>query len=506
MEAGGKRLGCDPDRTRRSAWLAVRTGVGALVLALAAGSAAAAQFETIYRFMDNGAGRDPSGELTIDGLGRLYGTTERGGAVCPDASYSCGGTVYRLRSPRSPGGAWRHNVLHSFPGGRAGSTPKAGVIQSSDGTLSGTTHYGGVVSCEFETRGWGCGTVFQLLPPEEGKRRWTKRILHRFEGEEDGRFPDEPLGRRADGTLFGSTERGGASDGGVAFTITFPGGAAGRSVYANTTARDIDDELFEAIRKWIGKVGGKYPSSPEDCPQGTHWFEFNRTCFPDAPYGGVYPANASRRAFKTDGSLYGTAFADGDSDCVFTAFGCGVVYRLRPPADPSNPWRYSVLHSFLGGSDGAFPNAGVTIGPDRSLYGTTSQGGVLCPNDEARGCGVIYRLLPPSGPSSAWQYQVLYRFKGGLDGAKPFGQLALGPDGALYGATRAGGGCSFTSGGCGTVYKLTPPSEPGKRWTRTILHRFQAGAEGAFPNGSVLLAADGALYGVTTYTVYRIAP
>ncbi len=501
MNAEGKRLGRDLGRTARRPVCAAVAGAGALMFALGAcGAAEAAQFETIYRFTDNAAGRDPSGDLAVDDRGVLFGTTERGGKVCPDASYSCGGTIYRLKPPGAAGGVWRHNILHSFAGGRGGSTPRGGVVWHPDGILSGTTNYGGSVACAYEPHGWGCGTVFQLLSPEAGQGGWTKRVLHRFRGDNDGRLPDRRLSQYLDGTLFGATTDGGSGGNGVAFKVEFPNGPRGSGAMRLPPAPRSIDYAYLIIKALIKNNQGVHPLAIELSPPGTMFLD---DC---VPLFGPAASSAAATGYKSDGSLYGATQAGGSTDCVFTSVGCGVIYRFKPPADPSKPWRYVILHSFLGGSAGAFPNAGVTIGPDRSLYGTTSQGGALCPNDETRGCGVVYRLLPPSGPSSGWRYRVLYRFKGGLDGAKPVGQLALGADGALYGATREGGGCTFASGGCGTVYKLTPPSQPGERWKRTILHRFQAGAAGAFPNGSVLLAPDGAVYGVTTYTIYRITP
>jgi hypothetical protein len=77
MEAQAKRFGCGLGRSAgRSISSAARLLGGALALALAAGVASAApQFETIYAFTNNADGRDPSGELVIDGTGALYGTT-----------------------------------------------------------------------------------------------------------------------------------------------------------------------------------------------------------------------------------------------------------------------------------------------------------------------------------------------------------------------------------------------------------------------------------------------
>jgi hypothetical protein len=436
---------------------------------LAAGPASAARFQTIYSFPTNADGRDPSGDLAVDPRGWLYGTTERGGRICPDASYTCGGTVYRLRPPATSGGSWQHNVLHSFSGGSGGATPRGGIIWGPGGVLSGATHYGGALACPYETRGWGCGAVFQLYPPGGGQTRWTKQVLHRFNGERDGRFPDARLAQGRDGTLFGSTAQGGANNNGMTFTITFPesAGASGKQ------ARSPDYT-----------VGWHLPAPPKPGDPG--------------------PLTENSRSPEV-GDFFGIAMTGGIG-CSISASGCGAIFELHVSigrrAGSKYVTEYSTLHQFRGGSDGAFPSGELTVGPDGSLYGVTSMGGSSCPNDTARGCGVVYRLVPPPGGAGPWSRQILYRFRGGMDGALPRGKLALDGNGALYGVTREGGGCSFTADGCGTVFKLEPPIPPDTRWKRTILHRFQTGA---FPNGSVLLSG-GAIYGVTTRSVYKITP
>lgn len=64
--------------------------------------------------------------------------------------------------------------------------------------------------------------------------------------------------------------------------------------------------------------------------------------------------------------------------------------------------------------------------------------------------------------------------------------------GNLYGTTRANG---YLGTGDGLVYKLTPSSGT---WTETVLHYFE-GSDGQFPSGSVLIDANGNLYGTTSY-------
>jgi uncharacterized repeat protein (TIGR03803 family) len=168
----------------------------------------------------------------------------------------------------------------------------------------------------------------------------------------------------------------------------------------------------------------------------------------------------------------------------------------------------TVLYSFTGGPDGAFPLSELLITKNGALIGTTSQGGDLNGCGGA-GCGVVFELTPPPAGRGAWKETVLHRFKGGSDGAAPLAGVLMDMTGALYGATSAGGGggCYSYSSlsyvwfkvaliGCGTMFKLTPPAAGHPVWTETVLYPFQ-GKDGRIPTGVPLMERTGVLYGVT---------
>jgi uncharacterized repeat protein (TIGR03803 family) len=75
------------------------------------------------------------------------------------------------------------------------------------------------------------------------------------------------------------------------------------------------------------------------------------------------------------------------------------------------------------------------------------------------------------------------------NGAYPYGTLVQGLDGNFYGTT-AEGGRQRCSGGCGTVFKITPGG------TLTTLYRF-VGTDGGYPVAGLVLATDGNFYGNT---------
>ena len=83
-------------------------------------------------------------------------------------------------------------------------------------------------------------------------------------------------------------------------------------------------------------------------------------------------------------------------------------------------------------------------------------------------------------------YRILHKFQAGADGALPEAGLARDAAGNLYGTTFYG------PKGAGTVFKVDTAGK------KTILHAFAAGADGAGPTGDLTIDAAGNLYGTTT--------
>jgi uncharacterized repeat protein (TIGR03803 family) len=72
--------------------------------------------------------------------------------------------------------------------------------------------------------------------------------------------------------------------------------------------------------------------------------------------------------FDSSGALYGTADVGGN-------YGYGTVYKLTPPAGGGTPWNLTVLYSFMRGTDGGNPTAGVIFDSSGALYGAAYDGG-----------------------------------------------------------------------------------------------------------------------------------
>jgi len=146
---------------------------------------------------------------------------------------------------------------------------------------------------------------------------------------------------------------------------------------------------------------------------------------------------------------------------------------------PAQAQTFTVLYNFKGSPDGANPYAGLLQDTAGNLYGTTTVGGSS--ND-----GTVFKV-DTSGTET-----VLHAFSG-ADGISPYAGVIMDAKGNLYGTSANGGtGCSGT--GCGTVFELT--SKAGGRWTETVLHKFTADPDGAYPFG-LIQDAKGNLYGAT---------
>jgi uncharacterized repeat protein (TIGR03803 family) len=206
-------------------------------------------------------------------------------------------------------------------------------------------------------------------------------------------------------------------------------------------------------------------------PLTSHGFEtiYSFRNSPKSP-GGANPNELT----AWHGMLYGTTQWGGRK-----AFGS--VFSM----DTSGKKR--VIYQFKGGSDGMFPDGGLTV-MNGVLYGTTSGGGDGCetgPGGE-EGCGTVFSV------TTSGQEQIFHRFTWGTDGAHPLSDLTL-LDGKLYGVAWSGGSkkvCGDVTYGCGIVFEV---SAAGKY---RIVYRFKGGRDGEFPEGT-LLAFHGKLFGTT---------
>jgi uncharacterized repeat protein (TIGR03803 family) len=156
----------------------------------------------LYSFTGGNDGANPYAALVQGSDGNFYGTTYSGGT-------NGDGTVFQI----NPNGAL--TSIYSFTGGNDGANPYAALVQGSDGNFYGTTEFGG-------TNGYG--TVFQISP------KGSYHSLYSFQGHAGGAYPYAGLVQGSDGSFYGTTYYGGTNKSGTVFTISTNGG--GRFLYS----------------------------------------------------------------------------------------------------------------------------------------------------------------------------------------------------------------------------------------------------------------------------------
>jgi len=299
-----------------------------------------------------------------------------------------------------------------------GTNPQAGLITDGAGNLYGTAAL---------STARADGSVFKLSP--QGGGSWTENVLHLFHGTPDGDTPESRL-VLMNGTLFGTTLLGGANNMGTAFATIPPSQPGG---------------------PWTTRILYSFGSVGQD---GLN------------PNVGLLPARPG---------FYGVTMNGGST-------GRGTVFKLTPPSNPLDPWNETILYSFAGGTDAAFPLGELSQDALGNLYGVALLGG-------ANNVGAIYRLSPVGG--GAWTESVIYSFHG-PDGSSPTGKLLVAKDGSLFGTTSGGGPRQG-----GIVYQLVPPVNPGDPWTQNILYSFTGGFDGGGPFAGVIMDTQGRIFGTT---------
>jgi uncharacterized repeat protein (TIGR03803 family) len=413
----------------------------ALSSGLAVCAPAEAQLTVLHQFTGGADGGTPYAALISDAAGNLYGTTSKGGS----SNY---GTAYELSPPAAGGSVWDETVLYSFDGGLGGDGSLGALVFDKAGNLYGMASGGSVAHPAYRTVGnifeltppaagksiWGhqilrqftvadqdhgghpyyaalildaqgvlYGTtmapnIFSLSPPVTPGGIWQfKNLAFIYNAPKYG-----SLAFDRHGALYGTTDFGPGNDGvGTIYQLNPP--AAGQKTWHNRTILTFTRQLnaynpqsgvtFDEQGNIYGTTtsGTIYKLSPADSTEST-W-----------KYSSLYTFKGGSGSDPSDGflpvgpvalgvSLYGTTLLGGSAQCTVSPpagipnNGCGVIYRLMPPAAGKTTWTEKVLYRFTGGNDGAYPYAGLLV-KDGALYGTTWGGGQY-------GHGTVFKINP----------------------------------------------------------------------------------------------------------------
>ncbi|MDB6173895.1 MAG: 3-carboxymuconate cyclase [Chthoniobacteraceae bacterium] len=393
--------------------------------------------------------------------GNLYGTTRNGGV-------EDSGTVFKV----TPTGLL--GTLSEF-GGNQGEHPQSALLSGNDGNYYGTTQSGGTDKL---------GTIFRIIP---GAPLVTLVSFTGNGGNSKGKSPSAELIYGSDGSFYGTTSAGGASDRGTIFKMSSEGilttlveftgnGFTNRGGEPKAALVEGSDGSFYGTTYAGGErnLGTVFKMSPTGALTTLAEFTSN------APENkGAYPIGRLVRG--TDGSFYGTTSAGGSTASY--SIGNGTVFKIT---------QEGVLTTLVDFSDTAArsPYAGLILTGDGSFYGSTLGGGAL-------GRGTLFKMTP------AGQVSVLAKFTGGapIEGVAPQGELVEANDGRFYGTTTGGGRE-------GTLFQVTA----GGAFKSLVDFAGNTGDHpGALPASALITGLDGNLYGTTLNggrgglgTIYRI--
>jgi hypothetical protein len=354
---------------------AVAAGTVSILAMLAATSHADEQLIPLYVFGGQADGSNPNAGLIADRQGNLFGTTFNGGAHACNGGAGCG-VVFEV-APQSDG-SWKEITLYTFLAHDDGTDPSSPLAMDKAGTLYGHARVAG--------KG---GTVYRLAP---SGGVWTFDILYEFPGGSDGILNDYAPLLVEKNKVYGIQQTGGAQNAGSLFELkppkdggvpwerktlfAFPSGAGTPSWLVKDP---LSDTIYVATYDGNGAIVALSPSAKHQ------WTETVLYSFA----GGSDGADPSDLIVGTDGTIYGiSGFSDGRSD----------VFSLTPPSGPGGAWTKASLYSA-----GPYGPSSITIAPNGALVGVEF-------GEIDFDAGHAFKLDPPKQPGNPWRYKQLWDF------------------------------------------------------------------------------------------------
>ena len=391
-----------------------------------------------------GQGANPTGELIQATNGKLYAMTRLGGATNVGVifEYDIAGPTYSKKI----------DLVNSTA---IGSAPFGSLIQVSTGKIYGMTSNGG---------NSGGGVIFNYVI---SSNTYTKKIDLNTS---NGGNPNGHLIQASNGLLYGLAAVGGTNNVGVLFEY---------NKTTNTYTKKIDmlstngitpfGSMLQASNSKLygltsaGGTSGLGTLFEYDISLNTYTkrvdFTGNIGTNPGSvPYGSLVQ-------FSGNGKLYGMTKQGGTS-------AQGVIFEFDPT---TNVYTKKIDLTAVSG----FSAFGSMVESGSKLYGMTQLGG-------ANSLGAIFEYDPVT---NIYTKKIDFTGNtGAAPGSQPFGSMVTTSTvGVLYGMTRLGG-----ANGQGVIFEYNVSSN-------TYTSKFDLStANGSQPFGSLIRAANGNLYGVTT--------
>jgi len=380
-------------------------------------------------FTNNPNGASPYGGLMITTSGKVFGLTVNGGTNGQGILFEYVPSTNTLTKKID------FNAAN-------GSFPYSTLVEASNNRLYGVTPVN--------------GSIYEYNP---ATNVLTKKFD--FSTPSNGQFAYGTLAKGSNGKLYGMTNAGGSQSGvlyeydvstntftkkhdfvresgygpygslllasnGIFYGVTYDGGAAGQGV------------IFE-----YNAVTNAYAKK----------IDFNTYPLGSYPYGGLMRASNTK--------LYGMTITGGVNDK-------GVIFEMDPVTNV-----FTKKHDFEEAT-GEFPLGNLTQAPNGKLYGLTISGGGS--ND----AGVIFEFDPTSGA-----YTKKHEFDD-TNGSEPYGNLTLASNNKLYGMTSQGG-----TTGYGVIFEYDPATNTFNKKTE-----FSNTTVGFNPYDGLLEVSNGKFYGL----------
>jgi len=398
-----------------------------------------AQTYTVLHSFDGTDGSFSLAPLVQATDGNLYGTTNQ---LTDSSGY---GTIFKITT-----GGTLTSIYTFCPGGPPpsgfcpnGDGPVPGLVQATNGSLYGTTEFGGVASS-----GNPFGTVFKVNLLNDSLATLDSLIV------EDASAPEPTAGlvQASNGDLYGTTTGGGDNGLGSVFKITQGGTLT--TIYSFCSASDCGDGF--------GPVGGLIQATDGDLYGTTTGGGFYRgtqvnggTIFKITQSGtlttlysfcaqtnctdGLSPSSTLVQA--GNGNFYGTTPLAG-------ANGDGTIFEITPSGQLTTLYSFcSQANCTDGKNGGATSQPALIQATDGNLYGTTPYGGNTTSGVNSNGWGTIFEITPSGALTTLYTF---CEVSGCADGAEPFGGLVQDTNGIFYGTTAVANGSVL-----GTVFSLS---------------------------------------------------
>jgi len=384
-------------------------------------------------------GRYPLGSLLEAGNGKLYGMTYKGGV-------NDLGVLFEYNPTTDT-----YTKKLDFDGSSTGRYPKGSLLEAGNGKLYGMTLEGGSN---------GKGVLFEYDPATD---TYTKKLD--FDGSATGEYPYGSLLEAGNGKLYGMTSEGGVRDWGVLFEydpvtftytkkLDFESSIKGLYPYGSLLEAGNGKLYGMTVYGGVNGYGVLFEYNPVTDTY-TKKLDFDGSATGSRPYGSLIEAG--------NGKLYGMTYKGGVNDD-------GVLFEYDPATNT-----YIKKLDFDGSAIGSHPESSLLEAGNGKLYGMTSKGGV---NDY----GVLFEYDPITNT-----YTKKLDFDGSATGAMPGGSLLEAGNGKLYGMTYYGGSNTF-----GVLFEYDPASNI---YIKKLNFN---GTTGRYPDGSLLEAGNGKLYGMTS--------